>query len=298
MKRKYPRVSIRLICALFGKQRQPYYDKQGTFQRKQLESALVLSWVREIRKDLPKLGVHKLYSILKSRIAGHQIKMGRDKFWHLLRYHKLLAPRRKWEGIPTTNSFHNFWKWPNLIQNFTPTKAGQLWVTDISYIRLKEDGFAYMALVTDAYSRKIIGHTLNPNLHTNGPIKALDMALNERRNKCEKLIHHSDRGIQYCSSAYTEILKREGIRISMTKGGAPTQNAIAERVNGILKTEFGLRETFTNIYEAERAVASAVFRYNYLRPHASCDYNTPAKAHQLTGNLRKRWYNAQQGKPR
>ena len=297
MKRKYPRVSIATTCELFGKGRQAWYGRLGTYQKRQFEISMVLSWVREIREVLPKTGVHKLYEMLKPKFEEFNIKMGRDKLWRLLQYHKLLVPKRRRAGPRTTNSYHNFWKYPNLVEEITPTRPGQIWVSDITYIRLKNDGFAYLSLITDAYSRKIIGHRLNSNLHTQGPLKALKMALEQRKRPDNKLIHHSDRGIQYFSHTYTGLLQHHKISISMTEGGSPTQNAIAERVNGILKTELGLKKEFRNIYEAERAVESAIYRYNFIRPHSSCNNLVPVKAHQMCGTLRKRWYKRKYPEP-
>ena len=166
-----------------------------------------------------------------------------------------------------------------------------MWVSDITYIRLRHHEFAYLSLITDAYSRKIIGHCLSPDLHTSGPFQALKMALSQRKAQDKKLIHHSDRGIQYCSHKYTGLLDSKKISISITEGAAPTQNAIAERVNGILKTELGLKGSLSNIQETERAVESAIYRYNFLLPHASCNNMVPAKAHPMSGIIRKRWYN-------
>jgi transposase InsO family protein len=165
--------------------------------------------------------------------------------------------------------------------------AENLWVSDITYISLRED-FGYLSLVTDAYSRKIVGYCLYPTLKSEGPLQALDMALGQYSNS-GNLIHHSDRGCQYCCHQYTEQLQTKGIRISMTEKGDPYENAIAERVNGILKGEFGLDGEFDNFEHAKEAVDKAVDIYNNLRPHASCNYMTPQQAHVVTGEIRKRW---------
>jgi len=154
----------------------------------------------------------------------------------------------------------------------------EIWVSDITYIRMKK-GFLYLALVTDAYSRKIVGYNLSGDLKADSCIKALQMALNGRIYPHRPLIHHSDRGIQYCCNAYVELLQQHRLHISMTQSGSPYDNAIAERINGILKTEFGLRSTFESFTAAKQNVDQAVEKYNYLRPHFSCDLKTPQYKH-------------------
>lgn len=294
-------MSVRAICELFGKGRQAFYERCGTYRKKQFEAALVLSWVAEIRADLPKVGVRKLHQMLRGQLKAHNIKMGRDKFWRLIQHHQKTIqgkPKHGRHANRTPSSFPEFWKWPNLAKGFTPNRAGQLWVSDLTYLNNGKDNFFYLSLITDAYSRKIIGFHLSKKLNSSGPMKALTMAIKERPNHSSKLIHHSDRGIQYTSTAYLGLLQEEGIKVSMTKGGAPTENAIAERVNGILKHELGLKEVFKDIFEADRAVASAIFRYNFIRTHSSCDDLTPVEAHQKSGILRKRWYRKPFEKPR
>jgi putative transposase len=198
---------------------------------------------------------------------------------HLIRYR-----RRK---PYTTNSNHHYKKYPNLIRHIRYlTHPGQLWVSDITYIGLKEK-FCYLSIVTDAYSHKIIGYCLYPTLHSTGPITALLMAVKSKRGK--SLIHHSDRGSQYCCFEYVKVLEDYGIQISMTERGDPYENAIAERVNGILKSEFLLNKSFATFAEARESVENAIEKYNHLRPHASCDNLTPVEAHDQNGILRKRW---------
>jgi putative transposase len=167
------------------------------------------------------------------------------------------------------------------------TCPGRLWVSDIRYIRLV-NGFCYLSIITDAYSRKIVGYCLHPSLHSIGAINSLLMAAKQSKRQ-PTLIHHSDRGSQYCCQDYVRLLESYNIGISMTESGDPYENAIAERVNGILKGEFYLDKTFVNFSEAEQTVHSAIEKYNHIRPHASCDYLTPVAAHQQTGILRKRW---------
>lgn len=236
---------------------------------------------------MPHLGGRKLRHMLIPLLTQHGIDMGRDKLFDLLADNGLLVRRRKRRKVATTDPNHPYRRYPNLIKGLEILSAEQLWVSDITYISLKED-FAYLSLVTDAYSRKIVGYCLYPTLKAEGPLLALDKAL-DQYGGYGNLIHHSDRGSQYCCHQYTGRLQEKGISISMTEKGDPYENAIAERVNGILKSEFRLEEEFTNFEEAKGAVDKAIDIYNDLRPHASCDYMTPAQAHQVTGKIRKRW---------
>lgn len=220
-------------------------------------------------------------------MAEHGIKMGRDGLYQLLGTHGYLLRYRRRKPY-TTDSNHPYKKYPNLIKDLLLlTHPGQLWVSDITYLRLTT-GFCYLSIITDAYSRKIIGHKLHPTLHSEGAIDALIMAATTSK-KQRSLIHHSDRGVQYCCSDYVKMLEHYGINISMTENGDPYENAIAERVNGILKGEFLLNKIFGSYGEALQATDLAVEKYNYVRPHASCDYMTPAMAHDGSGVLKKHW---------
>ena len=256
-------------------------DEQG------LEEAIIISRVKELRKDMSRLGTRKLQHMLTPLLTQHGIKIGRDKLFDLLADNGLLVRRRKRRKVATTDSNHPYRRYPNLIKGLEILSAGQLWVSDITYISLRED-FGYLSLVTDAYSRKIVGYCLYPSLKAEGPLLALDMALRQCSNN-GNLIHHSDRGSQYCCHQYTGLLQQNGIGISRTEKGDPYENAIAERVNGILKAEFGLDDEFDNFEQAKQAVDRAINIYNNLRPHASCDYMTPEQAHQVKGKIRKRW---------
>jgi len=217
----------------------------------------------------------------------HAIGMGRDAFFDLLRENGLLIRRRK--RVPkTTNSKHWLKKYPNLIEGFIPTAPNQLWVSDITYIRLHNE-FAYLSLITDAYSHKIIGFYLCENLSAKGCVNALKMALKSLPEK-HRLIHHSDRGVQYCSVEYVSLLEKEHIRISMTQTGNPKENPLAERVNGILKEEL-LEDVFPSLTIARNQIATAISTYNFHRPHLSIDMLTPAEAHNSEGPIKKRWKN-------
>ncbi|MCD6566462.1 MAG: IS3 family transposase [Bacteroidales bacterium] len=221
-------------------------------------------------------------------MAQHQIVVGRDAFFDLLSERNLLVRKRKRRKPITTFSDHWMRKYPNLIEGFYPTAPNQLWVSDITYI-IVGDGFAYLSLITDAYSRKIVGFYLSKDLSAEGCIRALEMALNNNP-VLGRLIHHSDRGSQYCCSDYVKILKNNFIKISMTQNGDPRENAIAERVNGILKDEL-LDKLHLNYNEAVRNVSIAISIYNHQRPHGSIDYLTPIEAHFMSGKLKRRWKN-------
>lgn len=219
-------------------------------------------------------------------LDAHNFQIGRDAFFDLLAEHGLLVRKRKRRGCITTLSRHRFKKYPNIIRGFIPTCPNQLWVSDITYIHMK-NGFVYLSLITDAYSRKIVGFCLSETLAAKGPLKALKMALEENKN-IQGLKHHSDRGVQYCCDEYVKQLLDKAIKISMTENGDPLENAIAERVNGILKTEL-LEEAYQNYSDAQWAVAKAVSTYNHLRPHGSIDNLKPVQAHQMCGQIPKRW---------
>ncbi len=235
---------------------------------------------------MPRLGGRKLQYMLAPLLKQHHISIGRDKLFDLLADNALLVRRRKRRAI-TTDSRHPYRRYPNLVRGMEITVPERLWVSDITYLRTAED-FGYLSLVTDAYSRKIVGYCLYASLKAEGPLQALDMALGQYNGKGQ-LIHHSDRGCQYCCNLYTQRLEQNNIAISMTEKGDPYENAIAERVNGILKDEFGLDTNFSSFEQALEAVDKAVQIYNHVRPHASCNYLTPQQAHQQQGALKQRW---------
>jgi putative transposase len=282
----YGHYSVGYLCALFGKSRQAWYDQTDRQAEQQLSETLILKLVAEVREELPRLGTGKLQHLLNVKLESHHINIGRDKLYELLAHHGYLLRYRR-RRVYTTDSSHHYRKYPNLIRDVMLTKANQLWVSDITYIRL-HSGFCYLSIITDAYSRKIVGHCLHPNLSSEGAINALTMALKQRTLKA-KLIHHSDRGIQYCCADYVKVLTHYHVNISMTENGDPYENAIAERVNGILKSEFDLYKSFNTYAEASQAVEQAIRKYNTIRPHSSCDYLTPVIAHEQSGLLRKRW---------
>lgn len=262
---------------MFGISRQGIYQKV----KRQLVRSQELNRVKELvveqRLAMPRLGTRKLYFKLNERFKKEHIKIGRDGLFEYLRHqHMLIKPLHSYKK--TTNSKHWLHKHPNLIKGgYTPKKAEQLWVADITYLDTKEQT-GYLSLITDAYSRKIIGHYLHDSLHTDGVLKAFKAALKTRKHK-HKLIHHSDRGLQYCSAAYQALHDKYKIRCSMTDGYDCYQNALAERINGILKHEFLIIKP-QNLEQAKVMIDQAIKTYNEKRPHLSLNYKTPNQVHK------------------
>lgn len=259
-----------------------------------MKEVFILKQAKAIRLEHKRMGAEKMLHLLSELLQEHGIKYGRDKFYNLLGEHGLLVKHRR-SGTRTTNSNHFYRKYPNLVRDMELTSSGRLWVSDITYIRTIL-GFTYLSLITDAYSKKIIGWSLWPDLSSEGALNALKMAIDVEGVK-QGLIHHSDRGIQYCCNDYVQYLNGSHIEISMTENGDPYENAIAERVNGILKNEYDLDATFNHYQDAHEAVKTAVYKYNNKRPHASCDYMFPAQAQQCNGKLKKRWRPKQKSPP-
>jgi transposase InsO family protein len=280
--------NIRTLCSLLGYSRQAFYKFVKHAEKEALQHDLILQEVLRIRKTLKRLGTRKLLFKMEGFMREHHIEIGRDAMFDLLATHKLLIRKRKRRVPVTTFSDHWMQKYPNLIVDFIPTAPNQLWVSDITYITLKDD-FAYLSLITDAYSRKIVGFYLSETLSADGCIKALQMAL-KNNPQLGRLIHHSDRGSQYCCADYVSILDKHFVKISMTQSGDPLENPIAERVNGILKDEL-LEKIYINYQEAKQAIATAISIYNYQRPHSSIDMLTPIEAHLREGELKRRWKN-------
>jgi transposase InsO family protein len=283
----YPYIGTGQFCTVFGKTRQAWYYATRSRAEQEMTDSIVVKMVKEIREEQPRIGTRKLYYLLTPRLQLHGIKMGRDALFDMLERYDLLVRHRRRRAV-TTDSNHPYRKYDNLIQHLVLTGKNQLWVSDITYLRIT-DGFCYLSLVTDAFSRKIVGYCLWPNLAAKGSIEALSMALTEQQPGRNVLIHHSDRGVQYCCSDYVEQLQNHQINISMSHKGDPYQNAIAERVNGILKLEYKLSKEFKSLSEAADAVQSAVNLYNSRRPHDSLSYLTPDQAHELTGIIKRNW---------
>jgi len=271
--------------------RQAYYKYYWHKEQTDLMQTLIIEQVKDIRKTQPAIGARKLYFMLHSFLSEHKIKMGRDKLFNLLAAHQMLIRKRK-RRIFTTQSYHWLRKYTNLIKCMEIMRPNQLWVADITYYRIVP-GYVYISLITDAYSRKIVGYHLSDNLEAENNVKALEMALRTLSShpKSLSLIHHSDRGIQYCSKEYVRLLESNHIAISMTEDGNPLENSIAERINGILKQEFLNHYTIRNKTEAIAVLSEAVVIYNEQRPHMSCNLHTPENVHQKKLPVKKLWKN-------
>ena len=278
---------LRGLCRLLGYSPQAYYRYQKTSLKRRLGEDLLVSQVLAHRRLQPRLGGRKLHEMLLPFMEDHDLYTGRDQLFDLLRENDLLIKKRRRSQPRTTDSNHWMKRYPDLATKLKLNRADQLWVSDITYVRLTADRFGYLSLVTDAYSRKIVGFHISDNLQAEGPVAALQMALGSRSGTAP-LIHHSDRGSQYCADEYVSLLKANEISISMTQSGDPRDNAIAERVNGILKQEL-LMEVYPTVKQAHRSLVSAVDIYNRIRPHSSLDMMTPEKAHAQTGPIKRRW---------
>ena len=247
--------------------------------------------VAELRSVHPVIGTRKLYTLLQPQLQELGVQIGRDALFTLLRESGYLMRRRRRKHI-TTWSKHPFRKYRNLIRDFIPTAPNQLWVSDITYLKTQQ-GFVYVSLITDAYSRKIIGYDLSDNLESVNTLHALQMALQAAPEPLDRLIHHSDRGIQYCCHEYVQLLQQHQIQISMTENGDPLENAIAERINGIIKNEYLLQQPILNKQHATQLLKQTVMTYNQYRPHLSCNMLTPDQIHgqlQLPKRLWKSYY--------
>lgn len=284
--------SLKVICGLLGYTRQAYYKRHRREEREAMEAELVIQEVVKIRREQKRIGGRKLHYMLSGFCGAHSIEMGRDAFYGLLRANSMLVRKRRVRKPRTT--FSSPWRrYPNLIRDYLPTQANQVWVSDITYVRIGEK-FGYLSLITDAYSRKIVGYNLRSDMTARVCVGALKMALRNNPVR-DSLIHHSDRGLQYYSSAYMKVLG-PGIRVSMTEKSDPLENAIAERVNGILKDEL-LEKRFETFRQAQEQIDRAVSIYNHRRPHLSVDMLTPAEAHTRTGTLKRHWKNYFSNRP-
>ena len=260
------------ICERMNKSRAAYYKQMQVKARESIQAPILRELVMEQRKEMPRLGGRKLYHQIRSSIQDHQLKIGRDRLFEWLKANDLLVqPKRRY--TKTTNSSHRFRVHENLLIKEKIERPDQAWVCDITYLRLTT-GFCYLALITDVYSRKIIGYHVNDSLELKGCMKAFEMACSNRKQLLGT-IHHSDRGIQYCSNTYVNLLRQKEILISMAEAGNCYENAIAERVNGILKNEFNLDAEFKSINQAKQATEQAIKTYNEKRPHMSIGMKKP-----------------------
>ena len=271
--------SLTTISHCFGLKRDAYYKYKARSDKRLKLEQQIISIVKKRRKSLPREGVRKLTKSLDIDFNKANIKVGRDTLFNVLRKHNMLTLRKK-TSARTTNSYHRFYKYNNIIKDVKVIRPNQVWVSDITYVRTIK-GFCYLALITDVHSRKIVGYDLSDSLELKGCVRALNKAIYQAKN-INGLIHHSDRGIQYCSNVYTQILKKKKIDISMTEENHCYENAMAERVNGILKDEFYLDQTFDNVAHAKRATKNAINLYNEIRLHLSLDYKTPNMVYKVS----------------
>lgn len=285
-------VSVALACRLFGHCRQSFYQCRTDLEKRMEHERLLLSAVMEIRDEDPGIGGYKLW-LLCCSLFGRGSVPGRDTFLALLRRKGLMLPPAK--SRRTTNSNHRYRKWKNRIRGFVPTAANQLWVADITYIPLEGGEVCYLHLVTDAYSRKIVGWRLARTLMAAASMEALSQAIGQAVAMCgsedlDGLIHHSDRGVQYCCDAYVGMLQEHRIAISMTQDYKPTDNAIAERANGIIKVEGMYRQKrLPDFDRAREVIGRYIGFYNCRRPHMSIGYKTPEVAHTEQGLQKRMW---------
>ena len=287
MKENFTRIGLASLCGWFGITRQAYYANKNEQVGAVIEEEFILREVLNIRSDHPRIGTRKLYLMLQPFIAEHNIKLGRDALFELLAANNLLIRKRK-NSTRTTNSHHWLRKYPNLIREYVPTKPNQLWVSDLTYWKIQNNDFVYISLITDAYSRKILGYHVAETMEAIESINALEMALGtlNKQNGQLDLIHHSDRGVQYCSHGYVKLLQDCDVKISMTENGDPLENAMAERNNGIIKGEYLENYVTNNINEATKMLEKAVKLYNEKRPHMSISNLTPSLVHDLLNSIK------------
>ena len=291
MKRNFSHIGLAKLCGWFGITRQAYYQDSWNEMEKGIEEELVLKEVLNIRKDHRRIGTRKLYEMITPVLLEHQIKMGRDKMFDLLSVNHLLIRRRR-RNITTTWSKHWLRKYPNLIRNFVPTSPNQLYVSDITYWKVNEYP-VYITFITDAYSHKIVGYHLAKTLEAIESRHALEMALRDFDKPAGYLIHHSDRGLQYCSQEYVRLLNKYEIQISMTESGDPLENSLAERVNGIMKEEYLDPQGIKSVKEAITYLHKAIALYNTERPHMSISNYTPQQIHNAKNSItvKRLWKN-------
>lgn len=276
------------MCKLFAISRNGYYKKLVAQNQYQQDEEVILTLVKKKRKRMARMGTIKLYDKIKEDLKDQHIKCGRDKLFRILRSNNMLVKKKK-NFIKTTNSYHRFFKYKNLIQCLIIGRPEQVFVSDITYIKTKE-GYLYLFLITDAYSKKIMGYEISENMKVSSGLKALRMALKSRIYPEKELIHHSDRGLQYCHPDYTNELESNSIKVSMTTKYDPYENAIAERVNGILKSEFDIGYINANNDYARKEIKKSINTYNTFRPHFSCGLLTPETAHIYGKYVLKKWH--------
>jgi transposase InsO family protein len=279
------------MCQVFAHSKQAYYKQLHQNTGTALKEEVIVGLIRKKRETWKQGSGRNLHQSLKKEFKSHDIKIGRDKFFDVLRNNHLLIKSKR-HRTKTTCSYHHFNRYKNLIKPVTPLRPNEIWVSDITYLWLKpQDKFCYLSVITDLYSRKIVGHCVHDSLSVKGCIDALKQALKSRKDKSKSLIHHSDRGVQYCCHAYVNLLQKEQIQISMTQTGDPLENAVAERIHRTIKEEFTTDRqiSFCNIEEAKTEIKKFIAFYNQHRPHRSVQWLTPNEAYRCKGALKRMW---------
>jgi putative transposase len=271
-------VSVRGVCRKLGMSRQNYYARRRQRQRRRVDGELVAGLVKRERRLQPRLGARKLHHLLKPELEQAGVRLGRDRLFEELRKRDLLLAPLRAQYPRTTQSYHNLPVFRNLVKETAVERPNQVWVSDLSYLRTKE-GYLYLALITDKYSRKIVGSHAGDSLEAVGCVRALEHALKQLPADAQP-IHHSDQGSQYCCHEYVNRLRERGLGISMTESNHCAENALAERMNGILKQEYGLGVEFPTKADARRAVSQGIWLYNTKRPHTQLGYRVPQQVHQ------------------
>jgi putative transposase len=270
-------VNVAALCRTIGITRQNYYARRRQRQRRQVDADGVEQLVLQERRIQPRLGTRKLHWLLKGTLGQAGIRVGRDRMFEILRTKGLLVSRRRAWQPRTTQSRHSLPVFSNLVKNLAVQAPNQIWVSDLTYVRTRE-GFLYVSLITDRMSRKIVGCHAADTLEAQGSVQALEMALRELPAHARP-IHHSDRGSQYCCHEYVQKLQERGLKVSMTETDHCAENALAERLNGILKGEYALGEEFATKAQARAALRQATYVYNQCRPHTALGYRFPHQVH-------------------
>ena len=279
------------MCQVFGRSKQAYYKQLQLNANTAVKEELIVGLIKKKREIWKRGSGRNLHQCLQKEFKTHDIKIGRDKFFDVLRNNHLLIKSKRCR-TKTTCSYHHFNRYKNLIESAVPLRSNEVWVSDITYLWLKpQDRFCYLSVITDLYSRKIVGYCVHESLSVKGCIDALKMAVKNRKDKTLALIHHSDRGVQYCCHAYVKLLQKQQIQISMTQTGDPLENAVAERIHKTIKEEFtdDRQINFCNIEQAKTEIKKFIEFYNKQRPHRSVQWLTPNAAHAAKGELKRMW---------
>jgi putative transposase len=270
-------VNVSAVCRFVGITRQNYYARRRQRRRRQVDGEMVKQLVLRERRRQPQLGTRKLHWMLRPELREAGVKLGRDRMFETLRDQGLLVVRRRAWPPRTTQSSHGLPVFTNLVKALEVNQPNQVWVSDLTYVRTRE-GFLFLSLITDRRSRKIVGYHAADTLCAGGSVRALEMALAELPAGARP-IHHSDRGSQYCCHEYTGKLRQRGMPISMTETNHCAENALAERMNGILKGEYGLDQEFATKRQARQMIGQATHLYNHCRPHTALGYRVPDAVH-------------------